>query len=54
MRDKKDIEEFKRNGYTIEEIAEMIDEEFVYTAVCLVDGMSKEEIDRNLGKENKK
>ena len=50
MRDKKDIEEFKENGYTIEEIEKMSDDEFVYTAVALVDGKSKEEIDRELGK----
>ena len=50
MRDEKDIEEFKENGYTIEEIEKMSDEEFIYTAVMLVDGMSKDDIDRELGK----
>ena len=53
MRDEKDIEEFKENEYTTEEIEKMDDEEFVYTAVCLVDGKSKKEIDRDLGKEEK-
>ena len=50
MRDEKDIEEFKKNGYTIEEIEKMSDDEFIYTAVALVDGKSKEEIDKELGK----
>ena len=54
MKDKKDIEEFKENGYTIEEIEKMSDDEFIYTAVALVDGKSKEEIDRELGKEKNK
>ena len=50
MRNKQDINEFLEYGYTKEEIKRMDDEEFVYTAVMLVDGMSKEEIDRELGK----
>ena len=50
MRDKKDIEEFKHNGYTTEEIEKMNDDEFVYTAVMLVNGMNKGDINRSLGK----
>ena len=50
MKNEKDIEEFKQNGYTTEEIAEMSDDEFVYTAVCLVDGMNKSDINKSLGK----
>ena len=50
MRDKKDIEEFKRNGYTTEEIEEMSNDKFVHIAICLVDGMSKSDIDKSLGK----
>lgn len=50
MRDIIDIDEFKRHGYSISEIEKMSDEEFVYTAVMLVDGMSKEEIDKSLSK----
>ena len=49
-RDESDIKEFLEHGYTEKEIERMSDEEFVYTAVMLVDGMSKEEIDRGLGK----
>ena len=47
---KQDIEEFLDHGYTRDEIERMSDEEFVYTAVMLVDGMNKEEIDKGLGK----
>lgn len=50
MRDKKDIMEFEKNGYTAEEIEKMSDEEFIYTAVALVDGRSKDDIDKELGK----
>ena len=53
MRDKRDIEEFEENGYTTKEIEKMSDDEFVYTAVALVDRKSKREIDKNLGKEKK-
>ena len=50
MKNKQDINEFLEYGYTKDEIERMSDEEFVYTAVMLVDGMSKEEIDKGLGK----
>ena len=50
MKTKQDIKEFLEYGYTKDEIERMSDEEFVYTAVLLVDGLSKEEIDRGLGK----
>lgn len=50
MRDKQDIKEFLEYGYTKEEVERMSDEEFVFTAVMLVDGMTKEEIDKGLGK----
>ena len=50
MKTKQDINEFLEYGYTKDEIERMSDEEFVYTAVMLVDGMSKEEIDKGLGK----
>ena len=51
--DESDIKEFLEHGYTEEEIEQMSDDEFVYTAVALVDGMSKEEIDKSLGKPKK-
>jgi len=50
VKEESDIKEFLDNGYSIDEIKKMSDEEFVYTAVMLVDGMSKEEIDKSLGK----
>ena len=50
MKNIQDINEFLEHGYTKDEIERMDDEEFVYTAVMLVDGMSKEEIDKGLGK----
>ena len=48
MKEKEDIKEFLEHGYSNTEVEEMSDEEFVYTAVMLVDGMSKEEIDKDL------
>ena len=50
MKNKHDINEFLEHGYTRDEIERMSDDEFVYTAVMLVDGLSKEEIDKGLGK----
>ena len=50
MKNKQDIKEFLEHGYTKNEIEKMSDNEFVYTAVMLVNGMSKEEIDKGLGK----
>ena len=50
MKAEQDINEFLEHGYTKDEIEQMSDDEFVYTAVMLVDGMSKEEIDKGLGK----
>ena len=50
MKTNQDINEFLEHGYTKDEIQRMSDEEFVYTAVMLVDGITKEEIDKGLGK----
>ena len=50
VKDKESVREFEENGYTHDEIEGMSDEEFVYTAVCLVDGMEKVDIDKSLGK----
>lgn len=50
IKDKETIKEFGENGYSPEEIEAMGDEEFIYTAVCLVDGMDKSDIDESLGK----
>ena len=50
IKDKPTVEEFLKAGYSKEEIEKMSDEEFVYTAVGLVDGRSKGEIDKELGK----
>lgn len=52
-REESDIEEFLTHGYTKEEIERMSDEEFVYTAIMLVDGKSKEDIGESLGKSKK-
>ena len=50
VKDKETVREFEENGYSHDEIEGMSDEEFVYTAVALVDEKSKEEIDKELGK----
>ena len=50
MKDKESVKEFEESGYSSEEIEAMSDEEFVYTAVCLVDGMGKSDIDKGLGR----
>lgn len=50
IKDDATVEEFLKAGYTKEEIEMMSDEEFIYTAVALVDEKSKEEIDKELGK----
>ena len=50
IKDNATVEEFLKAGYTKEEIEMMSDEEFVYTAVALVDEKEKEEIDEELGK----
>lgn len=50
VKDKESVKEFEENGYSPREIEAMSDEEFVYTATCLVDGMSKLDIDKGLGK----
>lgn len=49
IREESDVKEFLEHGYTEKEVEQM-DDEFVYTAVALVDEMSKEEIDKGLGK----
>ena len=49
-KEKEDIKEFLKHGYSNTEIEKMSEEEFVYTAIMIVDGMSKEEIDKSLGK----
>ena len=50
MKTNQDINEFLEHGYTKDEIERMSDDEFVYIAVMLVDGMTKDEIDKGLGK----
>ena len=50
IKDKASVEEFLKAGYAETEIEKMSDEEFVYNAVALVNGKSKEEIDEELGK----
>ena len=50
VKDKESIKEFEENGYSPKEIEAMSDEEFIYTAVRLVDGMDKSDIDKGLGK----
>ena len=50
IHEESDVKEFLEHGYTKEEIEQMDDDEFVYTAVALVDGKNKEEIDKSLKK----
>lgn len=50
VKDIETVKEFEENGYSPEEIEEMGDEKFVYTAVCLVDGMNKLDINKSLRK----
>ena len=50
VKDEESVKDFEENEYSLKEIEEMSDEEFVYIAVMLVDGMSKDDIDKNLRK----
>ena len=50
IKDAPTVKEFLEHGYNKEEIDRMSNEEFIYTAVALVDGRSREEIDKELGK----